>query len=349
MIDISQAQLTRFAAAWVGAKHAGEGLSLPRQTLLPLNDVAGEWLLNALLKPFEKNEEYFYFHDDEDLSLHPVYQRAMEIFSQPEQLGEQARLLAERLYDCCEFPKIRGGEFFVAYFENILFMGDPVSAIGLWKVQTRQPFIQTARSAETFQVQMHEGVSDARTENIALILNTEESEGYRVAAIDTISKKDERSFWKDAFLGLRPIEDNYFLTRHYMTLSGEFIAHKYPSKFGADRAETATLLNQSGEYFKENERFEVEDFAARMFEQEEAREAFVAYRDQYAQAFALPLEDRFDISRQAVKKEGKIFKSVIKLDKNFHIYVHGRRDLIERGYDEEKGKKYYKVFFESEE
>jgi len=39
---------------------------------------------------------------------------------------------------------------------------------------------------------------------------------------------------------------------------------------------------------------------------------------------------------------------VIKLDKNFHIYVHGNRDLIEKGFDEAKGKNYYKMYFEQE-
>jgi len=63
----------------------------------------------------------------------------------------------------------------------------------------------------------------------------------------------------------------------------------------------------------------------------------------------VPLEDKFDISDQAVKRDFKVFKSVLKLDKNFHIYVHGRRDLIERGFDDDKGKKYYKVWFENEE
>jgi hypothetical protein len=43
-----------------------------------------------------------------------------------------------------------------------------------------------------------------------------------------------------------------------------------------------------------------------------------------------------------------MFKSVLKLDKNFHIYVHGNRQLIERGYDDEKGMNYYKVFFNNE-
>ena len=32
----------------------------------------------------------------------------------------------------------------------------------------------------------------------------------------------------------------------------------------------------------------------------------------------------------------RYFKSVIKLDSNFHIYVHGKREWIERGFDEEK-------------
>ncbi len=41
-------------------------------------------------------------------------------------------------------------------------------------------------------------------------------------------------------------------------------------------------------------------------------------------------------------------RSVLKLDKNFHIYIHGDRELIERGYDEEKGKSFYKVYFEEE-
>jgi hypothetical protein len=40
---------------------------------------------------------------------------------------------------------------------------------------------------------------------------------------------------------------------------------------------------------------------------------------------------------------------VIKLDDNFQIHVQGRRDLIERGFDEEKGKPFYKIYFDREE
>lgn len=39
-------------------------------------------------------------------------------------------------------------------------------------------------------------------------------------------------------------------------------------------------------------------------------------------------------------------KRVIKLDKNFDIYIHGNSELIERGEDN-KGK-YYKVYYNEE-
>ena len=42
-------------------------------------------------------------------------------------------------------------------------------------------------------------------------------------------------------------------------------------------------------------------------------------------------------------------RSVIKLDKNFHIYVHGGEQLIEQEYDEERGMKYYKLYYREEQ
>nr|AMP55557.1 hypothetical protein [uncultured bacterium] len=52
------------------------------------------------------------------------------------------------------------------------------------------------------------------------------------------------------------------------------------------------------------------------------------------------------MNESAVKKQARNYKSVIKLDKNFHIYVHGDRRLIEQGEDE-KGK-FYKVYYKEE-
>jgi len=48
-----------------------------------------------------------------------------------------------------------------------------------------------------------------------------------------------------------------------------------------------------------------------------------------------------------VKKQARIFKTVLKLDKNFRIYIHGNRELIEQGVEKD-GRKYYKIYFEQE-
>lgn len=349
MLEFSAARLLRFAATWVGNKNRYEGVSIPKSTLTPLHSVAEELLIGAFLKPFEKSEEFFYFHHEEDVSNHALYQSCMSVFQNPESLSEEAGKMAQLLYECCENPKIQGGEFFVGYFEDLLLQGEPVSAIGFWKVQTKDPYLKTERAPEAFTLNVLDGIPTAKPEVLALVFNLDEAEGYRICALDSVSKKDERSFWKDEYMRLRPIEDNYFNTRHYISLSSEFITQKMPRTFGMDRTDQIDLLNRSAIYFKENDAFEVDDFTETLFEEPEQREAFKNFRDEYAQAYAIPLEDRFDISNQAFKKEMKVLKSVIKLDKNFHIYVHGRRDLIERGFDEHKGKKYYKVFYDDEE
>jgi hypothetical protein len=349
MLDFSSARLSRFAATWVGNKNRFEGVSVPNKTLIQLHDFAEETLLSALLKPFEKTEEFFYFHHEEDVSQHPVYQACMEVFQNADALSEQAGSLAQMLYMHTDLPKIKGGEFFVSHIEDLVLGGEATSALALWKVEDKDPFLKTERSAESFALNILEGIPTGKPQVAAIVFNLDETEGYRICAIDSVSKKDERSFWKDDFLRLRPIEDNFFHTRHHINIASEFITQKAPFKFGLDRTEAIDLLNRSGDYFKDNDMFEVDDFAQQLFPEEEQQQAFREFRDEYAKVYAVPLEDKFDISNQAVKKESKVFKSVLKLDKNFHIYVHGRRDLIERGFDDEKGKKYYKVWFDNEE
>jgi hypothetical protein len=77
--------------------------------------------------------------------------------------------------------------------------------------------------------------------------------------------------------------------------------------------------------------------------------AFNDYRKDFNNRMHLTAVDDFDVSQTAVKKNQKYMRSVIKLDKNFHIYIHGRHDYVERGFDEEKGQKYYKLYYVNEE
>lgn len=89
-------------------------------------------------------------------------------------------------------------------------------------------------------------------------------------------------------------------------------------------------------------------FTAEVLQQPDIVEAFKDHKEKYERLNGVNLKSNFDISTDAAKKMQKIFKSVIKLDKNFHLYIHGDEGMIERGYDEEVGKNFYKVYFEKE-
>ena len=89
-------------------------------------------------------------------------------------------------------------------------------------------------------------------------------------------------------------------------------------------------------------------FADEVIGNPQAIESFKNFKSQYEQEFDSPIANIFEISDNAVKKQQKVYKSVLKLDKNFHIYIHGDKELIEKGFDEGKSMNYYKVFFREE-
>lgn len=350
MLDISTARLIRLAAFWVGNKSRYEGINIPKQTLVPVTDIAEATLLPAMLRPFEKTEEFFYFHHEEDVSQNAVYQSVMTIFEHPENISAEAAQIAERLYEYSERATIKGGEFFVAYFEDMLLQGEPVSGIGLWKVQAHDNFLRSERTAEGMVLSVLNGIPTGKPEVAALILNLDEAEGYRVYALDKVSKADERSFWKDDVLRLRSLEDDYFATRHYVTATAEFIQQKGRSVLGLDAAQSAAMLNRVGDFFKDSDVFNREHFAAYAFGADGGAEAYTEFLGQYAAAYTIELPEEIRVVPAAVKAEAGSLRINLKLDKNFVLNVRtSRTDLIERGFDEESGRKFYKVYFENEE
>jgi hypothetical protein len=76
-------------------------------------------------------------------------------------------------------------------------------------------------------------------------------------------------------------------------------------------------------------------------------ESFDSFSAGYQREIGVTFDDKITVSPKAVKKSQKYFKSVLKLDKNFHIYIHGDHSMIERG-TEPDGRKYYKVYYEEE-
>ena len=72
------------------------------------------------------------------------------------------------------------------------------------------------------------------------------------------------------------------------------------------------------------------------------------YTGDYEREDEKVIADRCELSAPAVRRQARGITSVIKLDRNFHIYVHGDRQLIRKGFDDATGMHYYQLFFENE-
>ena len=91
-----------------------------------------------------------------------------------------------------------------------------------------------------------------------------------------------------------------------------------------------------------------EEFEQKVFNNQELIESFNSFDTEYREKHDLEIVEDFDISDKAVKKQARVFKSVLKLDKNFHIYIHGDKSLIQQGTDSD-GRKFYKIYYDEEQ
>ena len=74
-----------------------------------------------------------------------------------------------------------------------------------------------------------------------------------------------------------------------------------------------------------------------------------SYKDSFEQDNDVEITPQFLISTPAVKKQAKIFRSVIKLDDRFDIIIHRDKENLIRGKDKDTGLNYYQLFFKHEE
>lgn len=349
--------ITTVALHRVGNKATEEGFVLSHHAL-PLTEQLQDLLVRYFISPF-KVEEYYNLFDENNLIENAVYHHIENIFSDPESLLEESQQLAQLLYEQSTHPNIKGGDFFCVYFKECQLNGETMDAVGLFKSETKESFLQVLHNDEQwsakenersatadFHLKVEQGININKLDKGALIFNTEAEKGYVVSVVDATNRTTDAAYWKDAFLHIRQRQDEYYNTHEVMTAYKKFVTDELPQQYEVTKADQVDLLNKSVKFFKQNENFDMDDFARDVLEQPEVIDSFQNYRQQYEKENDIELPEQFNISDSAVKKQSRAFKSVIKLDKNFHIYVHGDRKLIEQGEDN-KGK-FYKVYYTEE-
>jgi hypothetical protein len=308
-----------------------------------LNEILKKYLTSSF-----NSEEYFHLYHDTDLKLNEVYAYVSSIFDQKENLFDQSINLARHLYEKSTHPKVKGGEFYVTYFQDCVVEGEMTDAVGLFKSENKDTFLKVIQKTDNYEIESEEGINIHKLDKGCIIFNKEKEKGYIVAIVDNVNKGYEAQYWKDEFLHVLPRNDNYHNTQNLLSLCKNFVVDKLPDEFEVSRADQADLLNKSVKFFKEKDSFSMDEFTHEVIGQPDMIKSFGDFRKEFEDERQLIIVDEFGISNQALKKQQRIFKSVIKLDKNFHIYIHGNRELIEKGFDESTGMNFYKVYFKEE-
>jgi hypothetical protein len=351
MIFATEAKLQQLSIHKVGNKAAAEPLALSDQPYGMEDEVLNGILLQYFTGGFLKVQEIYRLHHPTDnLELNEVYHFCKSIFEDPGSFHENSRQLAKQLYDVADHPNIKPGEFYVVYFHNLQVEGALVEAIGLFKSENKETYLKVTPSAGAFGVSYEEeAINIKKLDKACIIFNTEPELGYKVAIIDNTNKSGEAVYWMDDFLKLQIRNDEYNQTHNVLSVYKSFITEKIDEKLEVSKPDKIDLLNRSIRYFKENEQFNLDEFSNVVLDNPVAIQEWKDYKQHYEQESGNEIGDSFSINNAAVKKQARTYKSVLKLDKNFHIYIHGNRDLIEKGFDESVKMSYYKVYFNEEQ
>ena len=348
MVSFFEASIAQLSVHKTGNKNIDEPLVLSEQPLQLTDETLGELLMRYFVQPFDKtNEIYRLYHPTDDLELNEVFHFVSMMFVDAASFHENTRQIAKQLYDIADNPKIKSGELYICYFKQLQLEGALTDAIGIFKSEAKEPFLKVSQDGKNFQLNYEEqAVNLKKLDKGCIIFNTEKEAGYKVAIVDQTNRA-EAVYWMNEFLKLKVRNDNYNQTHNVLSAYKHFVTQKMDEDFDISKADKIDLLNRSIRYFKENEQFDLNEFSNTVIDNPKGAALFKAYKQEYEQEMDSPIDDSFSISGNAVKKQARVFKSVLKLDKNFHIYIHGNREMIEQGMEPD-GRKYYKIYFKEE-
>ncbi len=347
MLEYSNCKIEKVSAHRVGNKTNEEELFLSKSALDISDYQLRDLLVKYFLGTFSNPEFYSFTSQSEDFKLNPLFNFAAQLFDDQDGFHNNSVDIAKHLYETSIHPQIKPGDLFVAYFSDIVVEGEMMDAIGIFKSENKQAFLKLKENEEDFLLNSDEGINIEKLDKGCLILNLEKEDGYRICIVDRSNKSVEAQYWRDDFLKLKPCSDDFYYTKQYMNVTKEFIANQVAEEFEVNKTDQIDLLNRSAAYFKTHDNFVKEEFETEVFQDKNVINSFENFNNSYRESSGVELNDNFEISPQAVKAQSRIFKSVLKLDKNFHVYIHGNKELIQQGKDPD-GKKYYKIYYNEE-
>lgn len=327
----------------VGNKSLDEGLFLSDEPLT-LDDETGGVLLKYLLSPF-KTEAYYQFWHETNIELNEVYSFAKNVFSNIDSFHEMGKAIARHLYANSLHPKIKNGELCIVLLKNVIVETTTCNALGIFKSENKDTFLKVKTERGRTTMQSETGINVNHLDKGCIIFDTKQESGYLVSVVDNTNKGSDAKYWTDDFLKVRLVSNGYNQTDSLLTITKEFIA-QLPCV--DSKIEKANYYNRYIEAIK-SDSIKVDEYAHAIFQDAKTESMFSDYKQKRQSEIGVSIEKEFEVSALAIKKKSVTGSmTTIKLDKNFDVNIHCGEQFIERGYDEEKGMRYYKLYFNEE-
>lgn len=299
-------------------------------------------LRKIFIKPFTSNFTTFEFKHDIDISLNPLFQLSKFIY-EDENFIDKSKEIFTHLKNVSKHPNIKDGDLFIIKYNDVKLDNIYYEALGIYKIENKESYIEIIQDNRgKVKLNFRKGIGERLLDKACLIIFNKKP--YTISIIDNGSK--ETDYWKNEFLNVISKNDSINNTDQFLSLTKSFINKKY-SEPNISKVEKSALLNKSYDFFKNKESFDIKEFEEEVMKDSNIIEEFNEYKKNYEKNHHFKLNNDFKIATEAVKKQSQFFKSKIKLDKNFDIYVHGDSKLIQRGIESD-GRKYYKIYYKEE-
>lgn len=347
------AVIPQLVLAKVGHPQRDEPLQTSKQAFA-VAETDQEMLASLLLKPFKNLAAYRFTHHV-SLAQHELNACAAAIFDDPGLLHPKGCEIAGRLYAKSNHPNIKSGDLCIALVEGVATEQETFSAICILKSESVVPFLSISDKDGDLHLHTEQGINPEKIDKGALILNRLPNKGYQVLTFDR-SGSDSR-FWVRDFLGVTPITDSPFLTNQYADMAVAFVKEEEKTRRreqseGDDSPpwDTAAAARNAMAYFENQEKFNLQEFEEKVLRTPDAAAKFAAHRAKVEEELGQRFDPSFEISKKDLGKARKHLGSVMKLDTGVEIHVKpafakAAESMIEQGFDEARGMKYVKVFF----
>lgn len=350
MINLFNAHIASLSIHRVGNKSRNEGILLSAAPY-KMDDEITPLLKEFFLKPFrDKEENYFHFQNEADLEFHELFTIVSEGFDNPDTLHEQSKKITQHLFDQSTHPHIKNGEVYVAYIENLQLDNEKVDAIGIFKSELKQDFLQFSETENQLNANLQQGVNLNKLDKGALIFNVKKEEGYKILSVD--SNRYDARYWLESFLGVDAMTDDNFYTKKYLKFCQDFAKDVVlPAE---DKKEEVLFMNRAVNHFAKNDQFEETSFMNEVLDNPDLIPEFRHYKSEQAPKYKIEDVTNFPIANTAVTAARKKIKNTIQLDTNIQIKLdfinpESAEKFVEKGWDEEKQMYYYLVYFNKEQ